>query len=687
MSRRLAGVDVGGTFTDIAVYDGDTGTVELHKLLSTPADPARAIVDGLRTMGVEPDTVVHATTLVTNALIERRGVDVGLLTTSGYRDVVEVATELRYDPFDLKLTRPDPLAPRHLRVAVEGRIDSDGSEVRALDKDAVQAAARTFVDAGVRAVAVAFFNSYRNPGHELEAAAILRESAPELSVCCSAQIAAEIREYPRFSTALANAYIQPIAEGYLLKLEEILGVPLFVMLSDGGITTARAAAEHPIHLVESGPAAGAMGSAHLASAGGWPNVLAFDMGGTTAKLSLIRGGVPERTHELEVGRVHRFKKGSGLPVRIPVVQLIEIGAGGGSIASVDSLGLLRVGPRSSGAVPGPACYGRGGEDPTVTDADLHLGYLNPDKFLGGRMALDAASSTEAIRRLADRLGMSVTEAAAGIVDVVNNNMATAARIHIAEHGQDPRQFRMVAFGGAGPVHAYGLARALNVREVVFPQGAGVASAVGMLVAPRSMEHTKTLVCGLSDPDWNAVHTTVEELKDKGIALMREADIAPADVKFEISADMRFVGQGYEITVPVSRQIITESDTAALAEAFHAEYRRRFDRNLAGKPAEVISWRVRALSEPSVTSFRFAEQATRAAATAASTRTAYFAEADGFVDVKAYDRALLNAGDVVRGPAVIEETESTVVVGPSAVVTVDPSGNLVMTIHDGQQEER
>lgn len=684
MSRRIAGVDVGGTFTDIAVYDGDTDTVTLHKLLSTPDDPTRAILDGIRATGIAPDAAVHATTLVTNALIERRGAKVGLLTSEGYRDVVETATELRYDPFDLKLTRPEPLTPRHLRLTAAERTDADGSEVVPLDVDAVRAAGRAFAAAGVDAVAVAFFNSYVNPAHELQAAAILREVAGDLAICCSAQIAAEIREYPRFSTALANAYVQPLAESYLLRLERLLGVSLMIMLSDGGIATAGTAAEQPIQLVESGPAAGAMGAAHLATRAGWSNVIAFDMGGTTAKVSLIREGVPERTHELEVGRVHRFKKGSGLPVRIPVVELIEIGAGGGSIASVDSLGLLRVGPRSAGAAPGPACYGLGGTDPTVTDADVVLGYLNPDRFLGGRMALDREGAASAIGRLAEGLGVSVIDAAAGIVQVVNNNMATAARIHVAEHGLDPRRFRLVAFGGAGPVHAYGLARLLGVREVVFPKGAGVASAIGMLVAPRSIEYTKTAVCALDRPDWDSIQSAVDGLKAKGLALMKEANVPPEEVEFEIAADMRFVGQGYEITVPIPPPVLATRNTAALAESFHSEYRRRFDRELAGMSGEVISWRVRVLSAPGVAEFQFAGESDGSGDSGPpATRTAYFAECGSFVDVTVHDRARLKEGDVVVGPAVIEESESTVVVGPGAEVVVDGAGNLLMTLDNSE----
>jgi N-methylhydantoinase A len=677
--RRLAGIDVGGTFTDLAIWDGERGAVTVHKLLTTPDDPTRAIAQGLAAVGDGTAAVVHGTTLVANALIERAGARTGLLTSEGYRDVLEIGSELRYDTFDLFLTRPDPLVPRPLRLPVPERTGASGAEVRPLDEGAVREAAARLVEAGVEAVAIGFFNAYRNPTHERRAMELVRETCPGLSVCASSEVAPEIREYERISTVVANAYVQPLVARYLAKLREALGVRLFVMLSDGGITTARAAAERPIALVESGPAGGAMAAAHLARQSGWPEVLSFDMGGTTAKVSLIHGGEPQRTHLLEVARVHRFKKGSGLPLRLPVVDLIEIGAGGGSIAEVDKLGLLKVGPRSGGAVPGPACYGRGGSEPTVTDADLHLGYLASDRFLGGRMRLDADAAAAALGRLAARLGIGVTATAAGIVQVVENNMATAARIHIAEQGRDPRRYRMVAFGGAGPVHAYGLARLLHIGEVVLPRAAGVASAVGMLVAPRSVEHTRSLVCALEAPDWDAVHEVLDELDRRARALLAEAGVAPPDVQVEVAADMRYVGQGYEVTVPVGLDVVARRDAAGLTTAFQQTYRQRFDRTLPGLPVEVLSWRLRAQSPPAVSEVRL-ERETGTADARTATRPAYFREAGGFVETPVHARAGLAPGARVPGPALIEENESTVVVGPSATVWVDEHGNLVMRVN-------
>ncbi len=678
MTRYLAGADVGGTFTDIALYDAQTRTLTLNKLLTTPDDPRRAIVDGLGALGVRADMVVHGTTLVTNALIERRGVPVGLLTTAGYRDVLEIGTELRYDTFDLQLERPAPLVERRLRLPVRERLGADGAVVLALDEDDVREAAAALHAAGVRSVAIAFFNSYRNPAHELRAKAVVAAAFPDLAVCTSSEIAPEVREYERFSTCVANAYIAPIATRYLMELERSLGVPLFVMLSDGGITTAGAASEQPIALVESGPAACAMGAAFLARQAGWDDVIAFDMGGTTAKVSLIHGGQPHRAHELEAARLRRFKKGSGLPLRLPVIELIEIGAGGGSIAARDDLGLLAVGPRSSGARPGPACYGQGGENPTVTDADLVRGYLSPDRFLGGRMRLDRAKAEAALTRLGAELGLDMMQAAAGIARVVDNNMATAARVHIAEAGTDPQRYRMVAFGGAGPVHADSLARLLGVKEVIFPRGAGVASAIGMLVAPRSVEFTRSLVARVGALDWEAAGSIVRELAERGRAVLREGNVTDAEIIEEITADMRYAGQGFEIGVAIDPAVLAGRDADALRAAFDAQYRERFARSLGTLPVEVVSWRVRVVAPPSVTEVRFPPVAGGGEALVEH-RRAWFAELGGFVDTPVYARDRLAPGVALDGPALIEEAESTAVIGPGARVTVDAFGNLIMRL--------
>jgi N-methylhydantoinase A len=690
--KRLAGVDVGGTFTDFALWDTATDTVVVHKVPTTPDDPTRAIVEGLAHLGAAGDSgdgaVVHGTTLITNALIERRGALTGLVTTEGYRDVLEIGSELRYDTFDLFLERPVPLVARAFRRTVPERMGADGTSVVPLDEEAVRAAGRALTGAGVQAVAVALFNAYRNPTHEHRAAEILRAEFPSLAVCAACDIAPEIREYERISTAAANAYVQPMAARYLDRLANALAGTdtsatrrqvLFVMLSDGGITTARDAAERPIGIVESGPAAGAMIGAHTAGEGGWARAITFDMGGTTAKISLIHSGVPERRYEMEVARVHRFKKGSGLPIRVPVVQLIEIGAGGGSIASLDTLGLLKVGPRSAGAAPGPACYGLGGEEATVTDADLHLGYIDADAFLGGRMALDLAKGNQALARLGRALGLGLTATAAGIHDVVNNNMATAARIHIAEHGHDPRAYRLIAFGGAGPVHAYGLARLLHVSEIVYPRAAGVASAAGMLIAPRSVEYTRSLVNRVDALDWSAVRALVTELEHRARSLLHEAGVEDGEVAMTLAVDMRYAGQGYEVTVAVARAIVERADVPALVEAFEVEYRRRFDRTVTGAPIETISWRVRAQAPPVVRRLRYVDPPPARPAGRPRRRPVYFQERRDFVETLVYRRADLRLGETIVGPAVIEEAESTIVCGPSGRLRLDDAGHVVVTI--------
>ena len=679
MTRYIAATDIGGTFTDLVFYDAQTGTLLFNKLLTTPDDPRRAIIEGLRAFKAQSEIVVHGTTLVTNALIERKGVPTGVISTDGFRDVLEIGTELRYDPFDLQIERAPALVPRRLRRSVRERIGSNGGIVVPLNEDDVRAAARELRESGVQSVAITFLNSFRNSIHELRAKEIVREEWPNVAICTSSEIAPEIREYERFSTCVANAYIAPIANQYLGELEKSVGVPLFVMLSDGGITTANTAADQPIALVESGPAAGAMGAAFLARQAGWQNVIAFDMGGTTAKVSLVHDGLPHRTHELEAARLSRFKKGSGLPLRIPVVELIEIGAGGGSIASVDDLGLLTVGPKSAGANPGPACYGLGGKNPTVTDADLIRGYLSPSRFLGGRMTLSETLAKEAIAKLGRKIGLDLVDAAAGIARVVDNSMAIAARVHIAEVGTDPLQYKMVAFGGAGPVHAYEIARLLNVREVIFPRGAGVASAIGMLVAPRSVELTRSLLAGIDGLDWKLVSQTVAELEARGQDILMEGGITRKEIITEISVDMRYAGQGFEICVPITRKMLEQRDHVSLERTFTEHYAARFSRSLGGLPIECVSWRVRVAAPPAVQDIRLERSARSSRDPKIEVRQAYFEERGGYIDTPVYARARLKYGARIKGPALIEEGESTCVIGPSASASVDRHGNLIMKI--------
>jgi 5-oxoprolinase (ATP-hydrolysing) len=503
------GFDIGGTFTDFVLADPATGALRLHKRLTTPEDPAIGALDGLHRIIADHGAgfadvveIVHGTTLVTNAIIERNGAKLGLITTAGFADVLEAGTEQRYDIYDLFLTYPEPLVPRRRRLEVAERIDRDGRVVTPLDREAVRRAARALRDAGAEALAICFLNAYREPKHEREAAAIVAAELPAIPVSVSSDVVAEIGEYARFVTTCANAYVQPLMATYLRRLERELRAAGFtgalrLMHSAAGLVSATAAGDFPIRLLESGPAGGALAAALLGARAGHADLLAFDMGGTTAKVCLIEEGRAQIAPLMEAGREHRFKKGSGLPIKAATVDMIEIGAGGGSIAAIDAVGLLRVGPHSAGAAPGPACYGRGGEQPTVTDANLVLGYYDPGFFLGGTMALDVQAARDAIQRVAEPLGLSVEQAAWGIHKVVVESMADAARVYLVERGKDPRRYAMVGFGGAGPAHAGEVARALGMAELVVPPASGAASALGFLVAPLSASAVRSLLVRLA----------------------------------------------------------------------------------------------------------------------------------------------------------------------------------------------
>ena len=595
MDKRIrVGIDVGGTFTDLVLVDERQDLIYTGKRLTSP-DPSEAILGGLerllREAGTPPaelHSLVHGTTLVANTIIERSGARVGLITTRGFRDSLEMGREIRYDLYDLRLEAPRPLVSRPLRREVGERIDAEGRIVLPLDEAELRRVGRELAADGVQAIAVCFMHAYRNPEHERRAKQVLEEECPEIPLSISSEVAPEIREYQRASTTCANAYVQPRIASYLSRLQDGLGTmrlpgPLYVMLSNGGITTVRAARQFPIQLIESGPAAGAMAAGYYGLLTNTSSLISFDMGGTTAKMCLVDGGWPRRVHELEAGRVRRFRRGSGLPLKVPVVDMIEIGAGGGSIARVDAMGLLKVGPDSAGAAPGPAGYGRGGTMPTVTDADVVLGYLSPDYFLGGEMALDRARVDRAIEEhIARPLGLDVAAAAIGIHEVVNENMAAATRMHAAEKGQDPRRFALIAFGGAGPVHAYGLARLLKLRRIICPFGAGVTSALGMLVAAPSTDLVRSYVSRIANIDWNHLNGLFAEMEGEARALLVEAGADPAELTIMRTADMRYVGQGFEISVPLadgplgpgSRPDLDERFLATYARALRAPHHRR-----------------------------------------------------------------------------------------------------------------
>ncbi|HEY3187508.1 MAG TPA: hydantoinase/oxoprolinase family protein, partial [Solirubrobacteraceae bacterium] len=552
------GIDIGGTFTDLVVYDHAGGRQWSRKVLTTHDDPSRAVVAGvialLGAAAIDPagiGRVVHATTLFTNALIERQGAPTGLITTAGFRDTLEIARERKFELYDLAIARPEPLIPRDRRLEVAERVKADGSVKRALDRRQVQARARQLADAGVTSIAVVFLHAYANPAHEAEAVRILARRHPDIAVTASHEVAAEIREYERASTTVANAYIKPLAARYLALMARRLAdlglpAPLLLMLSSGGLTHVAEAQRTPVQMLESGPAAGAIAAAFFGREDSGGNLLAFDMGGTTAKLSLVDDGEPLTAYSFEAARQKRFVEGSGFPIRISTIELIEIGAGGGSIAHVDEIGLLKVGPRSSGSDPGPAAYGLGGVEPTVTDADFLLGYLNPDYFAGGEVTVDVAAARAAVERLAARVGLSPTETAWGIHDVVNENMAGAARVHVAERGRDPRDYALLCTGGAGPVHAYYVARKLGLARVICPPSAGVASALGLLVAPARVDRVATVGVRLDRDDVADLEAAFRRLEDEARAVLADTGLRLETATVRRLADGRFLGQGFDL---------------------------------------------------------------------------------------------------------------------------------------------
>ena len=684
------GVDVGGTFTDFVLIDDDRNLVHTGKRLTTPGDPSRAIVEGIERLLSETNTtlenvdaIVHGTTLVTNTVIERKGARVGLITTKGFRDSLEMGRETRYDLYDLFLEKPEPLVPRYLREEVNERMSADGNILEPLDAHEVRSAGLRLLEQGCEAFAICFLHSYRNDLHEQLARDTLRLIVGERPICISAEVAPEIREYERCNTACANAYVQPLMQNYLERLEKQLrerGLKgsLHVMLSAGGLTSIRAASNFPIRLIESGPAAGAMAAAFYSSLTGFKNLISFDMGGTTAKMCVIENGQPEHAHEFEAARVRRFRKGSGLPLKVPVVDLIEIGAGGGSIARIDQIGLLKVGPDSAGSEPGPVSYRRGGVDPTVTDADLLLGYLSPEYFLGGEMALDIPSVREAVReKVAGPLNLDVDTAAAGIHSIVNENMASATRMYIAEKGKDPRRYSMIAFGGAGPVHAYELARLLKLKRLIFPLGAGVMSALGFLVAPFAIDYVRSYISRTDQIDWDHLNALFDEMDSDARSLLAEADVRECSVVRQ--ADMRYVGQGFEIKVNLPHGRLCQASLPEIHNAFQEAYENLFGRHMKDVPLEALSWRLAAYGATPKISLSFSGIRPSGTRTIKGKRVAHFT-GHGKLSCVVYDRYALEPGTKFAGPAIVEERESTVIVGPDGNVTVDSHLNLIVDIH-------
>ena len=701
----VAGADIGGTFTDICLLDPRTGRGATRKLLTTHRDPGEAVLAGLSGAlaeeGLGPDRVaivVHATTLATNALIERTGARTGMLTTRGFRDVIEVGYEQLYDLYDIHLDLPAPLVPRALRRPVAERTASDGERLEALDGESADAAIRFLLERGVESVAVCFLHAYANPENERTAADRVRALAPALHVSTSSEVLPELGELPRFSTTVANAYVQPLVSRYLVGLKERLAATghrgaFTVVNSRGGTMSPETAARYPVRMLESGPAAGAHAAAVLSRRLRQRSLVSFDMGGTSAKVCLVRNHAPQVTVEFEAARIARFKRKSGLPVRIPVVDLIEIGAGGGSIARVDSLGLPAVGPRSAGSEPGPACYGRGGVEPTVTDADAVLGYLDPSYFLGGRLRLDGGAAEAALDEHVGRpLGIPAIEAAWTVFRQVNEQMARAAAVHASEHGVDLRRFSLLAFGGAGPIHAAEIARALGIRRIFVPPDPGVLSALGAVLAPPSFDLAASYRSELERLDLARVNAILAGLEAEGRALLDEIEPGfepglemgarrPNTRQVVRQVDMRYRNQRYEVPVPLpSSGDLARCGLPALEDAFHRAYEQRYGRTVRGVPAEAVTWRVSVSAPPPATlkaRARKADRPSRHAAVPAGRRPAYFGE--GFVETPSYRRAHLPAGARLAGPAIVEEEGSTTVIPPGARAGVDPAGNLVLEL--------
>ena len=684
-ARFRLGLDIGGTFTDLVLLDRDTGRLDRHKRLTTPEDPSVGALTGidelLATAGLTDavfESIAHGTTLVANAILERKGVRTALVVTAGFRDVLEMGHENRYDIYDLDLRRTPPLVPRHLRFEVQERLARDGSPLVPIASDDIDELCGHLKSAGVEAVAVCLLHSFQNADHELAIREQLRRRLPNVAVSLSSEVAPEIREFERMSTTVANAYVQPILAGYLARMADGLSErgyrgQLYLMLSEGGTTSSDVVGDHPIRLVESGPAAGVLYAQRIASRVEVSSVVAFDMGGTTAKACLVTDGQPRRTSQLEVARAKRFKKGSGIPLSIPSIEIIEIGAGGGSIARVDDLGMLQVGPESAGAEPGPACYGRGGVRPTVTDANLLLGYLGADSFLGGRLRLDQVAAEAAIDTgIAGPLGMGTIEAASGIYRLVGESMASAIRVHVAEAGVDPRGLVLVAFGGAGPLHASYVARALGFAGFLAPTNAGVASAIGLLTAPVSFDVSRSVVTPLSAFDPSALEATFNELEQQVRALLYRAGVEASSIAIEMSMDMRYVGQYFEVPVRLGP---TWRDGSAhrLYARFSEAYAERFGHSHDGLDAEILTCRVHGHSGAAELPMAPVEGDAEAPEPT-DHRHAYF-HPGGLVSCPVYDRTHLRPGHVLQGPAIVEEEESTTIIEPATVARVDAGSGI------------
>jgi len=689
---HLLAVDIGGTFTDIVLFDTDSNHIAVGKVLTTYPDPSLAVLSGvtqlLKDHHVDPASVrqvIHGTTLVTNTLIERKGARTALIATEGFRDALEIGNEGRYDIYDLGLVKPPPLVERRLRFGVHERMAANGEVLHPLDANAVAELCKQLNAEGIESVAICLLHAFTNPRHELDVYEIVRDEMPNASISISHQVSPAMREYQRTSTTVANAYVQPITSNYLERIQSGLAqaglnAPLNVMLSSGGTTDIETATRFPIRLVESGPSGGALAGVYWGKQNGFNDLFAFDMGGTTAKAILTHKSELSITSVSEVAHVHRFKRGSGLPLLVPMIEMIEIGAGGGSIAHVNNLGLPAVGPESAGSTPGPACYARGGMDPTVTDADLLIGYLNADYFANGSIRLDSSAAEKAFESLAKGLEISTTKAAWGIHQLVNENMAAAARVHAAERGLDIQKYAMVTTGGAGPVHASGVAERLNVRTVIVPPIAGVGSAFGFLLAPISFDFTRSYLTRIDQVDAQLLMKILRDLEAEGRGIVMNAGVAEKDIRVTRSVDMRYLRQGYEIRVEFEGNEINAQTLSMLEKRFEEEYMRFYGVLCEGVPIQAVNWRV-VVSGPALEiegrALKVGEESQRANQPYGS-RNVVFNPDDGAALTPVYRRESLSSSFKATGPAIIEEAESTTIVLPNWSARVDVNGCLVLT---------
>lgn len=687
MEVRL-GVDIGGTFTDV-VLESPKGLTSI-KVLTTYAAPENAIIEGMNRVceraGVPAsaiEQIIHGTTLATNALIERRGAKTALITTQGFRDVIEMRTESRFEQYDLDLVLPDPLLPRQQRLTVSERIDANGDVLIPLDRDEVEALCDTIDAAGYESVAVGLLHSYLNDQHERLIGEVFAQRLPNVALSLSCEVSPQMREYERFNTVAANAYIKPLMKSYLGRLagrlkEQGADCPIFLMHSGGGIISLENAAEFPVRLVESGPAGGAVFAAHIAGRHGLDKVLSFDMGGTTAKICLIKDQTPKTARVFEVARTYRFKKGSGMPISIPVIDMVEIGAGGGSLAHVDALNQIRVGPESAGSEPGPACYGRGGERPAVTDGDLLQGKLDPDNFAGGTIPLDKAASSAAIRaHIGEKLDLDAVEAAYGLTEVVDENMSNAARVHAVENGEDLSDYTMIAFGGAAPLHAARLCEKLGIHRCLVPTGAGVGSAIGFLKAPFSFEATRSVFVEFKAFEPSIIASTLAELREEATTFVRSCD-ANAPIEAEYKVYMRYRGQGWEIPINLTAEQAAKPERATFQALFERDYTQLFGRTVAGLEIEATVWAVNATT-PTPKAERVPATAATADALPQGMRTVFDAALGGTVEAPVIERDTFTLCQRISGPAIITEDETTIIVPSSRSASVQADGCIDLQV--------